>query len=47
MHYGEFDTASLMFITPRPELIFVRGDGSWLHDDTGKRYLASLPVKPN
>lgn len=39
MHYGEFDTASLMFITPRPELIFVRGDGSWLHDDNGKRYL--------
>jgi acetylornithine/N-succinyldiaminopimelate aminotransferase len=30
---------ALMEITSRPELIFVRGQGSWLEDQTGKRYL--------
>jgi acetylornithine/N-succinyldiaminopimelate aminotransferase len=32
-----FDT--LMDITARPRTVFVRGEGSWLWDDTGKRYL--------
>ena len=32
-----FDT--LMEITARPRTVFVRGEGSWLWDDTGKRYL--------
>lgn len=30
---------ALMEITARPDLIFVRGEGSWLEDHTGKRYL--------
>ena len=30
---------ALMEITPRPEHVFVRGEGSFLWDDTGKRYL--------
>ncbi|MBF6617187.1 MAG: acetylornithine transaminase [Candidimonas sp.] len=38
----EFDRSgvdALMDITKRPELVFVRGQGSWLEDHTGKRYL--------
>lgn len=41
----EFDQAganALMDITPRPELVFVRGQGSWLEDHNGKRYLDFL-----
>jgi acetylornithine/N-succinyldiaminopimelate aminotransferase len=30
---------ALMEITSRPPAVFVRGEGSWLWDDTGKRYL--------
>ena len=30
---------ALMDITARPKIVFVRGQGSWLWDDTGKRYL--------
>jgi len=30
---------ALMEITPRPPVVFVRGEGSLLWDDTGKRYL--------
>src|SRR5580698_775957 len=30
---------ALMEITSRPPIVFVRGEGSWLWDDTGKRYL--------
>jgi acetylornithine/N-succinyldiaminopimelate aminotransferase len=32
-------TSVLMDITPRPAAVFVRGEGSWLWDHTGKRYL--------
>jgi acetylornithine/N-succinyldiaminopimelate aminotransferase len=32
-------TDSLMFITDRPDVVFVKGDGSWLFDETGRRYL--------
>ncbi|HLR82009.1 MAG TPA: acetylornithine transaminase [Paenalcaligenes sp.] len=37
-----FDSAAanaLMDITPRPEIVFVRGSGSWLEDHEGKKYL--------
>jgi len=34
-----FDFDSLMDITERPEIVFVKGEGSWLTDHTGKRYL--------
>ena len=30
---------ALMDITARPQTVFVRGEGSWLWDDSGKRYL--------
>jgi acetylornithine/N-succinyldiaminopimelate aminotransferase len=30
---------SLMWVTDRPELVFARGEGSWLTDESGKRYL--------
>jgi acetylornithine/N-succinyldiaminopimelate aminotransferase len=36
------DTHSVMFITPRPEVTMVEGDGSWLTDNNGKRYLDFL-----
>jgi len=33
------DFSALMEITARPDLVFVRGEGSWLWDDRGRRYL--------
>jgi acetylornithine/N-succinyldiaminopimelate aminotransferase len=30
---------ALMNITSRPPIVFVKGEGSWLWDDSGKRYL--------
>ena len=35
----EVATESLMYITDRPNLIFVRGEGSWLWDQNNRRYL--------
>jgi len=35
----EFAVSSLMDITERPEIVFVKGQGSWLTDHRGKRYL--------
>ncbi|HEV3104981.1 MAG TPA: acetylornithine transaminase [Trinickia sp.] len=39
MHFNEYPTQSLMYITNRPEVVFTRGEGSWLFDNEGKRYL--------
>lgn len=39
MQYHATNTDSLMTITNRPELVFERGEGSWLFDHQGKRYL--------
>ncbi len=39
MQYGAFSTESLMTITSRPDLVFERGEGSWLYDHQGKGYL--------
>lgn len=36
------DTQSIMPITPRPDAVMVRGEGSWLYDHTGKVYLDFL-----
>jgi len=36
------DTHSVMFITQRPELMMVEGNGSWMTDNNGKRYLDFL-----
>jgi len=41
----QFDAAgaqALMNITPRPELVFTSGQGAWLQDQQGKRYLDFL-----
>ena len=35
----EFAFGNLMDITERPEIVFVKGEGSWLIDHRGKRYL--------
>lgn len=34
-----FDPGSLMAVTARPDLVFVRGAGAWLWDQQGRRYL--------
>lgn len=39
MKFNEFPTQTLMEITARPPLVFLRGQGSWLWDHEGKRYL--------
>jgi acetylornithine/N-succinyldiaminopimelate aminotransferase len=39
VEFSQYEVQSLMAITPRPELVFVRGEGSWLFDHRGKRYL--------
>jgi acetylornithine/N-succinyldiaminopimelate aminotransferase len=39
MQYHAASTDSLMFITNRPDLVFERGEGSWLYDHNGKAYL--------
>jgi acetylornithine/N-succinyldiaminopimelate aminotransferase len=35
----ESASSSLMFITPRPAVTFLRGEGSWLYDQSGRAYL--------
>jgi acetylornithine/N-succinyldiaminopimelate aminotransferase len=39
MEFDRSGVKALMEITQRPELMFVRGQGSWLEDHSGKRYL--------
>jgi len=39
MKFDDFPAQALMEITDRPPLVFVRGEGSWLWDHEGKRYL--------
>jgi acetylornithine/N-succinyldiaminopimelate aminotransferase len=39
MKFDDFPAQALMDITDRPPLVFVRGEGSWLWDHEGKRYL--------
>jgi acetylornithine/N-succinyldiaminopimelate aminotransferase len=39
MNFADFPAQTLMEITTRPPLVFVRGEGSWLWDHEGKRYL--------
>jgi acetylornithine/N-succinyldiaminopimelate aminotransferase len=39
MKFDDFPAQTLMEITARPPLVFVRGAGSWLWDHEGKRYL--------
>jgi len=39
MQYHAANTDSLMYITNRPDIVFERGEGSWLVDHQGQRYL--------
>ena len=39
MKFDDFAASALMDITERPPLVFVRGEGSWLWDHEGSRYL--------
>jgi acetylornithine/N-succinyldiaminopimelate aminotransferase len=39
LKFREFPTEGLMDITARPDLVFVRGEGSHLWDNEGKQYL--------
>jgi acetylornithine/N-succinyldiaminopimelate aminotransferase len=39
MNPKDYPFGTLMEITARPEIVFVRGDGSWLWDHAGRRYL--------
>src|SRR5262245_33252817 len=39
MNLHKYATHALMQITPRPPIVFVKGEGSWLWDHSGKRYL--------
>ncbi|NDI87282.1 acetylornithine transaminase [Undibacterium crateris] len=42
MEFSQYNVNSLMYITPRPEIVFTEGSGMWLTDHTGKRYLDYL-----
>ena len=39
MELKDFPLNALMEITSRPPVVFVRGEGSWLWDHAGRRYL--------
>lgn len=39
MQSGAYDSRSLMYVTNRPDILFERGEGSWLYDSRGKAYL--------
>lgn len=39
MKIDQYDTAAVMAVATRPDLVFVKGEGSWLFDHRGKRYL--------
>ncbi len=39
MELEDFPLHALMEITSRPPLVFVRGEGSWIWDHTGRKYL--------
>ena len=36
---------ALMNITARPSTVFVKGDGAYLWDDSGKRYLDFMQIR--
>lgn len=42
MEFSQYDVNNLMFITNRPPIVCVEGQGMWLSDHTGKRYLDYL-----
>jgi acetylornithine/N-succinyldiaminopimelate aminotransferase len=42
MEFSQYNVNALMYITPRPELVFTEGSGMWMSDHNGKRYLDFL-----
>ena len=42
MEFSQYPVNALLTITNRPELVFTEGDGMWLTDHKGKRYLDYL-----
>ena len=42
MEFNQYDVNALMYVTNRPELVFTEGQGMWLTDHQGKRYLDYL-----
>lgn len=42
MEFSQYNVDALMYITPRPELVFTEGRGMWMTDHKGKRYLDYL-----
>ncbi|MDO9191649.1 MAG: acetylornithine transaminase [Undibacterium sp.] len=42
MEFSQYNVNALMYITPRPDLVFTEGSGMWLTDHHGKRYLDYL-----
>lgn len=42
MEFNQYNVNALMYITPRPDLVFVEGQGMWMTDQNGKRYLDYL-----
>jgi acetylornithine/N-succinyldiaminopimelate aminotransferase len=42
MEFSQYNVNALMYITPRPEIVFTEGSGMWLTDNNGKRYLDYL-----
>jgi acetylornithine/N-succinyldiaminopimelate aminotransferase len=41
VQYGDYSSDALMTITNRPDLVFVRGEGSWLHDHNKPTWTSS------
>ena len=39
MNFKDLPVNALMNITPRPEIVFTEGHGSWLTDNNGRKYL--------
>jgi acetylornithine/N-succinyldiaminopimelate aminotransferase len=39
MQLSDFPLNALMEITARPPLVFLRGEGAWIHDHEGRKYL--------
>jgi len=42
MEFSQYDVDALMYVTPRPPLVFTEGSGMWITDHSGKRYLDYL-----
>jgi acetylornithine/N-succinyldiaminopimelate aminotransferase len=42
MEFSQYDVNALMYVTNRPSLVIVEGEGMWLTDNDGKRYLDYL-----